>query len=44
MGRTYPVEGNPKEIVHTGYDCCGVRYNRSRTLDARGEIYHKPAS
>ena len=33
MGRMYPVEGDPKEIVRTGYDSCGLRYNTSRTLD-----------
>ena len=33
MGKTYPVVGDPKEIVRRGYDTCAPLYNSSRTGD-----------
>ena len=32
------MERDPKEIVRTGYDSCGVRYNMSRDLDPCREL------
>jgi hypothetical protein len=34
----HPVEGDPKEIVRSGYDLCGLRYNSSRPLEAGPEL------